>query len=143
MNREERLERMLELIEELKEENFNMPIIVEGKKDVKALKGLGIKGEIIILNTGDTIFHFCETYSKQYKSALIFTDWDKKGGNLCWRLREGFSANEVKYNDKLRGEIARLSSKEIKCVEALPKFIENLRYTIGIKERLESVNKRK
>ncbi|MEM2935339.1 MAG: hypothetical protein QXF32_03145 [Candidatus Thermoplasmatota archaeon] len=47
---EENLWNIERTLEELKEKNRSIPIIVEGEKDVKALHDLDIKGEIITIH---------------------------------------------------------------------------------------------
>jgi 5S rRNA maturation endonuclease (ribonuclease M5) len=45
------LEQLDELLSELREENKTVPIIVEGEKDIIALRKLEMTGEIIRFNT--------------------------------------------------------------------------------------------
>ena len=134
MDNIERLERLEKALADLMEKNALAPIIVEGLKDIRALRKLGISGEIISLNQGKPVFNFCEEISRDHGSSIILTDWDRRGGNLCWRMREAFKANGTQYDDKLRKEIAYVSYKEIKTVEALPKYLANLKKNVG--ERL-------
>ncbi len=47
---QERLESFDRILESMKE--LNSPIVVEGKRDVSALRDLGYKGELIELNDG-------------------------------------------------------------------------------------------
>lgn len=114
-------------IEELKKENEKIPIIVEGGKDEKALREIGIYGEIIKLNKGKTIAIFCEEVAKLHKEVIILTDWDFKGGELSKMLKKGFKANCVKIEMKFRAKISSLCKKDIKDVQSLEKYIKNLR----------------
>jgi len=138
VNDKERLEDFLKLIERLIEDNLNIPIIVEGKKDRKALKVLGFKGEIYSLNHGIPLFRFCEEYAEKHKKAIILTDWDHKGGRIARTLREGLAANGVKFDVDSRAKLVCLCKKDIKDVEGLPKFLELLkkRTEEGIRKRL-------
>lgn len=124
---EERLEQLEEVLQELEYLSGQMPVIVEGVRDVAALKKLGISNNVSQLNKGKSIFSFCEDVSKTWGSAIILTDWDRRGGQLARMLKEGLAANGVKVNDKIRTQIVILSKKEIKDIESLPKFIERLR----------------
>lgn len=138
MNDRERLEEFLELVEDLIECNLKVPIIVEGKKDRRALKILGFKGDIYSLNHGIPLFRFCEEYAERHKKAIILTDWDHKGGRIARTLREGLAANGVKFDVDSRAKLVRLCKKDIKDVEGLPKFLELLKKRIeeGIRKRL-------
>ncbi|MBX8632553.1 MAG: toprim domain-containing protein [Thermoplasmata archaeon] len=123
----EMFERMEKLIEELSELNSRFPIIVEGRNDRKAMRALGIGGEIYVLNGKHTIFEMCEKLSRKYSRVIIMTDWDRKGGQLCRALSNAFISNGVKTVEHLRAQIASISVGESKDVEGLPLFYERLR----------------
>ena len=74
MDYEKSLEELEKILEELKEENKKIPIVVEGDKDVEALRKLGMTGEIIRFNTGMSIPDFCDMISREYKSVILLTD---------------------------------------------------------------------
>lgn len=103
------------------------PVIVEGARDVAALKKLGITKNVHPLNKGKSVFGFCEDLAKKSRSAVILTDWDRRGGRLARMLREGLEANGVRINDRIRTQIVILSKKEIKDIESLPTFIDRLK----------------
>ncbi|MBX8633382.1 MAG: DNA primase [Candidatus Thermoplasmatota archaeon] len=121
------LEKMEKLIDELSELNTQFPIVVEGINDRKAMRKLGIGGEIFVLNGRHTLFEMCEEMSRSYRKVIIMTDWDRKGGQLCRALSNGFISNGVKTVEHLRAQIASLSVGESKDVEGLPSFYERLR----------------
>ncbi len=126
MRLEERYELVLKTIEDLNEASLAAPVIVEGKNDRKALRAMGIRGDIIRLNDGSPIFRTCEEVSRQYSSAVILTDWDHRGGQLCRLLREGLAANGVRYDADIRSRLARLCRKEVKDVEGLAKYVDRI-----------------
>ena len=125
MNLEKRLEKVEKIIESLKILNQDYPVIVEGKKDEHTLRSLGLNGTIIKIV--GPISKLCEQISKEYKKVILLTDWDKKGGSICRNLKNYLNANSVKYDDRVRAEIALLCKKEIKDVESLFTYIKNLR----------------
>ncbi len=121
----------MKVIEDLIVNNSKVPVIVEGKKDVKALKTLGLSGDILTLNHGIPIFNFCEEIARTHREVIILTDWDSRGGRLAKALREGLSANGVKHEKDPRAKLVILCKKEIKDIEALPKFIRSLERKVG------------
>ena len=123
MDYERSLEDVEKALSELTEENKKVPIIVEGNKDVKALRKLGITGEIIRLNIGKSISDFCDMISKKYKNVIILTDWDRKGGYLCFMIKRNLESR-VKCNTKYREIFAKRSM--IRTVEGLPSWIKTL-----------------
>ena len=58
MDYEQKLEELEETLIELREENKTVPIIVEGDKDIAALRRLEVTGEIIRFNKGQSVSRF-------------------------------------------------------------------------------------
>jgi 5S rRNA maturation endonuclease (ribonuclease M5) len=123
------LEEIEKLMIELQEENKIIPILVEGDKDVQALRKLGIKGRIIIINTGKSLSDFCDSLVKDYKNIIILTDWDRKGGHLCQILRRNLNGR-INCNTSYREYFARNSM--IRTVEGLPSWIETMKEKLNL-----------
>jgi len=127
----ERLEQLERAIDDLREISESTPIIVEGKRDVDALRTLGVVKNVRSLNRGETVFVFCENLARYCRRAAILTDWDRRGGQLGRKLKSALQANGVKVDTDIRTQIVILSKKEIKDIEGLPAFIERLRDSIS------------
>ncbi len=127
MKLEERLEEVRKLISELIRHSSELPIIVEGQKDERALRDLGVEGIIVRLNVGDSVFKTCEDLSRTHRKVILLTDWDRRGGHLAKLLREGLEANGVQYDDEIRAKLAVLTKKDIKDVESLAKHMRRLK----------------
>ncbi|MCE5297238.1 MAG: DNA primase [Euryarchaeota archaeon] len=123
---DDRLKLLSEILDELANRESDQVILVEGKRDQSGLKLLGVEGEMIQVQTRDGIFRVAEQLAREKKRAIILTDWDRKGGHLCRLLRDALAANEVPYDDKIRGRMARVSRGEIKDVESLPSYFSRL-----------------
>lgn len=126
----ERLEKLEKIVDELIERSHDEPIIVEGSRDVKALRDLGVDGMIRAVNTGSSIVNFCEALSSEHGRFIILTDWDRKGGQIAHQLERGLESCDVKHDLSPRANIARLTKKEIKDVEGLPGFIRRLQKSV-------------
>ncbi len=124
MRIEEELEGVLDILKRLKERDKNIPIIVEGGKDKKALRILGIPEPIIKIKKGDTIFHIIEALRGKYQEVIVLTDWDRTGGRLAHRIKKACMANDITCNEEYRLELIKHLKKEIKDVESIPAFIE-------------------
>ena len=127
MNTEERFEEIRRVLVDLAEKNGEAPIVVEGERDVRALRSLGLAGPIVTLHRGVRVFHLCERLAAEHREVVILTDWDVRGGQLAKLLREGLSANGVRYDDEFRARLAVLCQKDIKAIENLHQYVERLR----------------
>ncbi len=112
----------------LKEENNKVPIIVEGEKDIEALKKIGIIGKIISVNAGFSIIDFCDRIAREYKDIIILTDWDRKGGYLCNTIKKNLEGR-VNCNTSYREILSK--NAIIKTVEGLPSWINTLKDRIN------------
>ena len=110
------IEDIEKIIIALKEENINIPIIVEGEKDVEALRKFGINGIIITINSGISIIDFCDKIARKYNDIIILTDWDRKGGFICHTIEKNLEGR-VKYN---------LYYRELLATKTLTKTVEGL-----------------
>ena len=123
MDYEKILEELEKALTDLIEKNKTVPIIVEGDKDVEALRKLGINGEIIRFNIGMSISNFCDKIARKYKDIILLLDWDKKGGYLCNMIRKNLESR-VKCDTKYREIFAKRS--KIRTIEGLPSWINTL-----------------
>jgi len=123
---EETLEKVDDLLEELQEMAGESVVLVEGRKDRHALSLLGIRGEFVQVQDARGILGVAEELALRKKSAIILTDWDRKGGQLAELLRNSLRACGVPYDDTIRARLSMLSKKEIKDIESLPSYISYL-----------------
>jgi 5S rRNA maturation endonuclease (ribonuclease M5) len=123
---EETLEELADILDELKERSQGEVVLVEGQKDHSALTVLGVDGEIWQVQGPNSIFSTAERLAGEGRSAIILTDWDRKGGQLARLLRDGLKANGVRYDDELRMRLVLLVKTEIKDIESLPAFFTRL-----------------
>ena len=127
-----RIDMIIEVIMELSElSSSGVPILVEGKRDEKALKELGVDGRIIRLNQfRKRLFELSEELSS-FKCVIILTDFDKEGEDLAeeigrqvqhWGvqtiMREkvrnavSWATKEVEGFSKIRGMQEKLNNKQ-------------------------------
>ncbi len=131
MDPKETLRTLEDIFDELDDASRMMPIIVEGLKDRMALRSLNVNGYVVILNDGESILNTCEKLAKKWGAAIIFTDWDQKGGQLARSLMDSLAICGVSYDTEYRANISRLVKKDIKDVESLPALIQRLRILSG------------
>ena len=124
MDYKKSIEDIEKALSELKEKNKEIPIIVEGEKDIEALHKLDINGIIISANTGASLTDFCDQLANKYKEIIILTDWDRKGGYLCHTIRRNLEGR-VNCNIHYRRIFAKNSM--IRTLEGLPSWIKTIK----------------
>jgi dTMP kinase len=122
----EALEQLTRVLEELESRSDEVVLLVEGKRDRGALNLLGVWGEIIQVQSSDGILGIAEDLALRQKKAIILTDWDRKGGQLCLLLKNALKANSVQFEANTRSRLVHIVSGEIKDVESLPSFFSRL-----------------
>ncbi|MDI6690544.1 MAG: toprim domain-containing protein [Candidatus Bathyarchaeota archaeon] len=129
----EKEEKILQILEQLAEENQKgTPIIVEGKKDIGALKALNVKGKIISAKTGgkNLLDIISELEKTQTQKAILLLDFDRRGKELTKNLEKHLERIGVRVNLKFWRKLLGLVGKELKDVEGLATYIETLKKKI-------------
>jgi len=114
---------------ELQYENKSTPIVVEGDKDIKALRKLDISGSIISVNAGVSLIDFCDKIAKEHSEVIILTDWDRKGGNICRTIKKNLEGR-VNCNTKYRELFAK--NTMIRTLEGLPSWLETMKNKLNL-----------
>ena len=95
-NTEERIREAAEYLRQSK-----AIIIVEGKKDERALREMGVEGEVVTLSR-QPIFAVAESVAAQSRDAIILTDLDKEGKKLYGMLNRALQRLGVRVDDTIR-----------------------------------------
>ena len=125
----EKEERILEILEKLAEESSKgKPIIVEGKKDVKALRLLDVKGTVLTVKTGGKSFldTICEIENMSVPEVILFLDFDRRGREGTKYLKQSLERARIKPNIKLWRALSALAGKEIQCIESITSYLQTL-----------------
>ena len=96
-------------------------IIVEGKKDAKALAGLGLKR---VVHLDGPLFRFVEAIADVEKKVVILTDLDKKGKQLYGKLKKDLVAHGVQVDRTFREFLQRKT--KVSHIEGLDTYIRNM-----------------
>jgi len=131
----ERLEEIQAVLEEMISRDPRTVILVEGIRDRGALTILGVGGEMVQVQSSDGVFGIAERLAKEGKSAMIMTDWDRKGGQLSRLLRSALEANAVPYDDGLRQRLVIVARQDIKDVQSLPSLYSRLVQEVQARDR--------
>lgn len=115
----EELREFFNAIEELKElSREGWVVVVEGTKDLRALRGIGVEGEIVVFSG------FSNTAERlNGRRVIILTDYDAEGFEIEKGLVRALSSYGNIPNTELRKKIFRYIRKDITKVEELENFI--------------------
>ena len=127
-----------EALAEARERNrdCSVPLLVEGKRDERALSLLGFTGPIERLNRGWPLERVVTQLFEQYgarhpvdggSTVLILMDWDRTGGRLQRTLREKFLSFDMVVDERLRRCLMVALKPETKVVEGMIGLIDALR----------------
>lgn len=125
MDERARFEGLLLVIEELVDANLSTPILVEGQRDVAALRALGCAGDVLPLHNGRTVWTLAEDLSRRGPRVILLTDWDKKGNRLRADFATALAANGVRADATFHDRLQEALSMKIKDVESLASYVEN------------------
>ena len=120
-------QKLLSIMEELQHyAEQGMPIIIEGKKDEKSLKELGIEGNFIkVSGSPYKLFEIAEIAAQSSK-IIILTDFDKKGKELAQKLSEDIQRLGSYPNLQIRRRIMGITRRYIKDIESLSRHLHQL-----------------
>jgi 5S rRNA maturation endonuclease (ribonuclease M5) len=137
MRYEDKLERVESLIKELRESSKQGAIIlVEGRKDKRALRELGVEGEVIFASHFP-LLKLIDHVANNGAEIVVLTDWDRKGDLLAERINRYLIALGHTPNLRIRVELSRLIKKDAREVENLPSYIARLRVECGFNESFD------
>jgi 5S rRNA maturation endonuclease (ribonuclease M5) len=116
--------RVLKTLEKYRIKNQNIPIIVEGKNDLSCLRSLEFQGNIIILNTGNSLVNFSENIAGSNDEVIILTDFDRKGVEIKKNIQRYMTGLGCRVDTDLWDTLRRYVP--IRTVEELPFAVQRI-----------------
>jgi 5S rRNA maturation endonuclease (ribonuclease M5) len=129
-----RNEKILQLLNELASENAKcVPVVVEGQKDVDALRQLGLSGTIVSSKTSGKSFLdiLTEIETLNVRRIILLLDFDRRGVEWTHRLKQHLEKTKITPNLNFWNELYGLVGRDVKDIEGLPSFLETLKKRIG------------
>jgi len=94
-------------------------VVVEGERDRRSLRRLGLEGPIALVHRGETLSGTAQRLVRQARHVIVLTDWDNEGGQFARRLKEFLEAEQLKLDLDYRRRLARILRGELVHVEGL------------------------
>ena len=131
---QEKEERIAQILNALAEESARgTPILVEGKKDVEALRALGVEGPVWSVKTGGKSFVDVVSELEESKApkVVLLLDFDRRGKEGTRRLQLNLEKAKIRTDTEVWRALSRLAGRDVQCVEGLVAYLENLRAKAG------------
>ena len=135
----ERLAAIEGLLEELRDRGPGVAVLVEGDRDIAALKALDVPGPLVKVNAGESLLNLCERIASRFDGFVILTDWDAKGSELAGKLRTYLGSTGCDVDVSVRNRLGALVRYETREVEALPSHVARLSGRAGADQRRPSL----
>lgn len=122
------------------------PILVEGLKDRRALKSLGFKGPIELVNRGWDMGRLCAWLFEEYgirnpndggAAVMMLMDWDRTGGRLQRELTRRLTALDMRIDEEPRRTLTRCLTPETRTFESVRSFSYDLRELMRVTDPLD------
>ena len=123
-------EKILQILDALiQESEKGVPVVVEGRKDVDALRALGVSGPILSVKTGGKSFADAmgEMERREFAEVVLLLDFDRRGKEGTKRLKQSLERAKIKPNLDFWRALSALLGREIQCVESLTAYMGTLR----------------
>jgi 5S rRNA maturation endonuclease (ribonuclease M5) len=102
-----KFEYIIDNLEKFKDLSLEMPVIVEGKRDERALRELGINGAIHKVQTSLSVLEFCEKIAREHREVILFTDIDSAGKKIGKAVKKYLTDKGVKVEDNIARKLMR------------------------------------
>jgi 2,5-diamino-6-(ribosylamino)-4(3H)-pyrimidinone 5'-phosphate reductase len=136
-------ERLSKLLEKLAAEAAKgIPIVVEGQKDVSALRQLNVEGKFVSSKTSGKSFLdiLAEIEHLRVREVILLLDFDRRGAEWTHRLKQHLEKTQIKPNLDFWNQLYGLVGRDLKDIEGLPTYLETLKKRIGNKDNTSYPN---
>lgn len=122
-------EKISQLLERLASaSDKGVPIIVEGQKDIDALRKLDIKGSITTAKTyGKSLVGVVDEVRRgNFTEIILLMDFDRRGKEWVKRLTERLEKTNTKPNLYFWRQLLSLVGRDVKDIESLASYRQTL-----------------
>lgn len=106
-------------------------VVVEGVRDRRSLRRLGLGGPVVLVHRGETLSKTAHRLLGHGRRVIVLTDWDRQGGLFARRLKEFLEADRIDLDLEYRRRLARILRGELVHVEGLFGWARRLAESLG------------
>jgi len=123
----EEVQRVLECL--IEESLKGTPILVEGRKDIQALRELGVAGKIFSAKTAgkSRLDVMLEIEQSGQREIILLLDFDRRGKEWTQKLKQDLERIGTKPNLTFWNRLFGILGKDVKDVEGLVAYVRTLK----------------
>lgn len=127
-HQKEKIEKIEELLERLAIQSAkDIPIVVEGQRDIDVLRKLALDGQIIAAKTRKSFLALVAEIEKlDSEEVILLMDFDRRGTEWTKRLTQYLEQTKVKPNTFFWQELRNLVGHDVKDIEGLLPYLHTL-----------------
>ncbi len=126
LDRDERYEKLVKLIEDLRHDaDMGKIIVVEGKKDVASLKKLGISGRVLAVKSGRGTLVDVLSELSFVEEVILLPDFDPAGHRLLKKMVEELEHMRVKADTSYWMRFRGVTQGQVKDIEGIATLVES------------------
>jgi 5S rRNA maturation endonuclease (ribonuclease M5) len=106
-----------------------IPVVVEGRKDLDALRSLGVEGPVLMTKTGGKSFVqvLQELEETGVVEVILLLDFDRRGKEGTAHFKEELERSKIKVNLNYWRTFSAFIGRQIQCIEGLNSYMKTLR----------------
>jgi 5S rRNA maturation endonuclease (ribonuclease M5) len=125
--KEEKIAKILDALAE--KSSKSIPIVVEGKKDVEALRAFNVAGPIITVKTGgkSLVEAIGEIEAARSSVVILLLDFDRRGRETTYRIKHNLEWAKINPELKFWRDLGILLARDVQSIESLPAYMATLK----------------
>ncbi len=108
-------------------------VVVEGKRDVKALRAVGFAGRVVMLCHNSSLNRLLEEAEK-YRKTILLLDLDREGRSLTKKAATLLEEKKNTIDLYFRRKLSSTTRGRVKQIEELSRYAEYLQPHPGLAE---------
>lgn len=104
------------------ESEVDSVVVVEGKRDVKALRSIGFKGELVVYHNFRGLGEFVHHIAIRNRKIILLLDMDRKGKVLTSKIIRNLNSSCQHDNLQTKRKLTQITRGRIRHIEDLKSF---------------------
>lgn len=107
------------------ESEIGSVVVVEGKRDLEAMRSIGFKGELVVYNNFRGISDFVHQLATRNKKVILLLDMDRKGKALTSKILSHLNSSCQHDFLHTKRRLAKITRGRLRHIEDLKSFTKD------------------